>query len=179
MRNSFIKNKDFCSKYGFVHIPVMVAVLIGIFIIGGMGFAVVNQYQGEKKENEELLIERKRTKDNQNDNLEKPKQDIKLFKQQSVKESTKPIAPATAQPRLEDPQVKIERCRTSAEVQARKEAANIALQRIEDGGKLCESDLAISDKTRCLQNIISLADDFRKSDEERLHDEYYMVCLSQ
>ncbi len=64
------------NQNGFIKIPILVAVIVGLFVVGGVGYLGLNQYKNyqiaktEKQEQEQALFER------QQQDLEKTKEEL-------------------------------------------------------------------------------------------------------
>lgn len=39
------------SRKGFIQIPILIAIIVGVIVVGGAGYVGVKQYRGHKVEN--------------------------------------------------------------------------------------------------------------------------------
>lgn len=146
--------------------------MVGVIIVGGFGYGwgqAQLKKSFEKTSQQNLLISNSTTS---KVDILKQRQGV-INKQQTLRQNIFEMRAS-----MEDPQIKIEKCKIISTKKSVKEAASLALQRIDIGLSMCNNDPTMVDKNKCFSNMISLADRMKNGDEEKLYEEYYLACLS-
>lgn len=79
------------SKHGFIQIPILVAIIVGVFVVGGAGYVGVKQYQSHQqaqKAIEEAKPQNEQTTSNEQSEVEKLRQEVNELKKQQKSPTT-------------------------------------------------------------------------------------------
>ncbi len=88
------------NQKGFIQIPILIAIIVGVVVVGGTGYMGVKQYQNHKIENSQTEIIKtdiQSTTTPEVSEIEKLKQEIEALKKQTA-QNQKPQAQTTATP---------------------------------------------------------------------------------
>ena len=137
------------NQKGFIQIPLLIAIISGVLILGGAGYFGVKQYQKYKNE---ANIQQKV--------LEPAQAEI-----EKLKKNTSPFS------QKESSALRIERCKTEAEIKA-KEAASDFYKTLLGG---ITPNLPIDE----LRNTLELLNTIVKNEKEKDYNRFYLNCLDR
>jgi len=92
------------NQKGFIQAPLLIAIVVGVLVLGGMGYFGVNQYQKSQQENiakEQQAQDQQKALEQAQAEIEKLKQDSESAKakqqqlEQTIKSAPKPAAPTS------------------------------------------------------------------------------------
>ena len=72
------------SRKGFVQIPLLIAIIAGVLVVGGGGYFGIKQYQNYRAEKIESEKQAQTLAETQNKSLEEAQQEIEKLKEESA-----------------------------------------------------------------------------------------------